>query len=185
MPRVRRSAIVPLITTVPIADPEAIIRTAGETQAAATPRWVAFTSATAARLVLGAAGRAAISGLLVAAVGPATAAALHAAGVEPDLVAGEYDAAGLASSMLERGVSGGSVWLPVAEGAGGGLAEALRSGGAAVTVQRIYRSDMPESRLTGFARLWPVGSTRSPSPAAAPRDISCRLSAGRHFHQPP
>jgi uroporphyrinogen-III synthase len=47
--------------------------------------------------------------------------------------------------MLERGVAGGSVWLPVAEDARGGLAEALRTGGAAVTVQRIYRSVMPES----------------------------------------
>jgi uroporphyrinogen-III synthase len=134
-----------MITTVPIADPDSIVRTAGETQAAAPPRWIAFTSATAVRLVLGAAGQAAVSGLLVAAVGPATAAALTAEGVEPDVVASEYDAAGLAASMLERGVSGGSVWLPVAEDARGGLAEALRTGGAAVTVQRIYRSVMPES----------------------------------------
>ena len=138
-------AIVPLITTVPIADPDAIIRAAGEAQEAGPPRWVAFTSATTVRLVLGAAGGAAISGLLVAAVGPATAAALTAAGVEPDLVASEYDAHGLATAMLERGVSGGGVWLPVAEGARGGLAEALSAGGGTVTVQRIYRSVMPES----------------------------------------
>ena len=138
-------AIVPLITTVPIADPNSIVRTAGEAQAGASPRWVAFTSATAVRLVLGAAGRGAISGLLVAAVGPATAASLTAEGVDPELVAGEFDADGLARSMLERGVSGGSVWLPVAEGARAGLAEALRTGGAMVTVQRVYRSVMPES----------------------------------------
>src|SRR6202162_5774252 len=68
-------ALVPLITTMPIADPDSILRPAAEAQAAAPPRWVAFTSATAVRLVLGAVGLAAVSGLRVAAVGPATAAA--------------------------------------------------------------------------------------------------------------
>ena len=137
--------IVPLITTVPIADPEAIARIAAEVGTAPSPRWVAFTSATAVRLVVGAVGGAALAGMLVAAVGPATAAALDAEGAAPDLVAGEHDASGLAAAMLDRGMTGATVWVPVAEGARGGLVESLRSSGASVTVQHIYRSVMPVS----------------------------------------
>lgn len=135
--------VVPLITTVPIADPESISRVAAEVGCAAPPRWVAFTSATAVRLVIGAAGAEALSAMLVAAVGPATAAALDAEGVGADLVAEDHGAAGLAAAMLDRGMAAATVWFPVAEGARGGFAEALREGGAAVTVQHIYRSAMP------------------------------------------
>jgi len=137
--------VVPLIVTVPIADPDAIARVAAEAGQAAPPRWVAFTSATSVRLVLGAAGTAAMSGFLVAAVGPATAAALEAEGVAVDLVPGKHDADGLAEAMLQRGMSGATVWFPVAEGARGGFAESLRAGGASVAVQHIYRSVMPVS----------------------------------------
>jgi|HubBroStandDraft_6_1064221.scaffolds.fasta_scaffold37032_2 uroporphyrinogen-III synthase len=137
--------VVPLITTVPIADPEAIARVAAEVAGAPPPRWVAFTSATSVRLVVGAAGVSALSGLLVAAVGPATAAALEAEGVAVDLVPDTHDADGLAAAMIQRGMSGATVWLPVAEGARGGFAESLRGGGASVDVQHIYRSVMPAS----------------------------------------
>jgi uroporphyrinogen-III synthase len=137
--------VVPLITTVPVADPDAIARVGAEIRAAPAPRWVAFTSATAVRLVLGAIGIEAIEEMLVAAVGPATAAAVEAEGRVPDLVALEHDAAGLATEMLARGVAGASVWFPVAEGARGGFAEALRAGGALVSEQHVYRSEMPVS----------------------------------------
>jgi uroporphyrinogen-III synthase len=137
--------VVPLITTVPVADPDAIVRVASEMRASTAPRWVAFTSATAVRLVLGASGIEAIAGMLVAVVGPATAAALEAEGRTPDLVADDHDAAGLSTAMLARGVAGASVWFPVAEGARGAFADALRVAGATVTEQYIYRSAMPLS----------------------------------------
>ncbi|HEV3273235.1 MAG TPA: uroporphyrinogen-III synthase [Candidatus Dormibacteraeota bacterium] len=138
-------AVVPLITTVPIADPEAISRVAAEVGAAPAPRWVAFTSATAVRLVLGAAGAPALTGMSIAAVGPATADALEALGAPADLVAVNHDAAGLAAAMLDHGLNGANVWFPAAEGARGTLVEALREAGAVVTVQQIYRSVMPAS----------------------------------------
>jgi len=135
--------VVPLIATVPIADPAEIVASAAENAAAPPPRWVVFTSATAVRLVIGAAGAAALSGMLIAAVGPATAAALLAEGATPELVASEHDAQGLATAMLDVGVAGATVWIPVAEGASGDLPERLRAAGAAVNVQLIYRSVMP------------------------------------------
>lgn len=136
--------VVPLITTVPLADPDAIVRVAAEMSAAPAPRWVAFTSATAVRLVIGAAGIEAIAHMLVAVVGPATAAALESAGRHPDLVAVDHEATGLATAMLGRGIAGGSVWFPAAGGASGDFAETLRAGGATVNEQDIYRSAMPE-----------------------------------------
>ena len=124
-------AVVPLITTVPVAAiPTRSSARPSAMRASTSPRWVAFTSATAVRLVLGAAGIEAIAGMLVAVVGPATAAALEAEGRTPDLVAYDHDAAGLATAMLARGIAGASVWFPVAEGARGAFADALRAAGA-------------------------------------------------------
>jgi uroporphyrinogen-III synthase len=137
--------VIPLITTVPIATPEAILQVAAEIRSAAEPRWVAFTSATAVRLVAGAAGVESLTGMLIAAVGPATASVLEAAGRTPDLVAAEQDASGLAAAMVARGASGGTVWFPSAEGASGLLERALEERGAAVRVQHLYRSVMPEA----------------------------------------
>jgi uroporphyrinogen-III synthase len=137
--------VVPLIATVPIATPDEISGVASEIGNAAEPRWVGFTSATAVRLVLGAAGAEAIFGMQVAAVGPATAAPLESAGVIVDLMAVDPDAPGLAAAMTSRGMAGAVVWLPSAEGASGTLAAALGAAGATVWVQPIYRSVMPDA----------------------------------------
>jgi uroporphyrinogen-III synthase len=137
--------VVPLISAVPIATPEEIVRGAAELRSAGEPRWVAFTSATAVRLVVGAAGLEALDGMLVAAVGPATASVLEDAGRTPDLVATDRDAAGLAAAMLELGMAGATVWFPAAEGASDRLVEALREQGATAAVQPIYRTVMPEA----------------------------------------
>lgn len=137
--------VVPLISTVPIATPDEIVRSASELRSAREPRWVAFTSATAVRLVVGAAGVESLDGLLVAAVGPATARVLEDAGRTPDLVAADRDASGLAGALLQRGLAGAIVWFPAAEGASERLVEALRGQGATVTVQHIYRSVMPDA----------------------------------------
>jgi uroporphyrinogen-III synthase len=137
--------VVPLISTVPLAAPDEIVQCAAELRSAAEPRWVAFTSATAVRLVVGAAGLESLAGARVAAVGPATARVLEAAGRVPDLVAADRDASGLAAAMVMQGLAGASVWFPAAEGASDKLVEALREAGATVTVQHIYRSVMPDA----------------------------------------
>jgi uroporphyrinogen-III synthase len=135
--------VVPLIATEPMATPEEIARTANAIRASAPPRWAAFTSASAVRLVVGAAGPDVVDGLLVAAVGPATAHALEEAGVTPDLIASDHDGSGLAASMLTQGMAAATVWFPSAEAAAKALPAALTSGGATVIVQCIYRSVMP------------------------------------------
>jgi uroporphyrinogen-III synthase len=137
--------VIPLISTVPIATPDEIASSAAEVRSSSEPRWVAFTSATAVRLVVGAAGLEAFDGMLVAVVGPATAKALEDAGGIPDLAADDHDASGLAAAMLRRGMAGATVWFPSAEGASERLVGALRGSGATVAVQHIYRSVMPDA----------------------------------------
>jgi uroporphyrinogen-III synthase len=149
--------VVPLISIEPIATPDEIIRAGQKVRGSAPPRWVAFTSSTAVRLVVGAAGVEVLEGMLVAAVGPATAATLEEAGAAPDLVASTRNASGLAAAMLARGVVGATVWFPSAEGAASSLPAALTDAGATVRAQSIYRSVMP---------------------AAAPERLRSALSAG-------
>jgi uroporphyrinogen-III synthase len=168
--------VVPLIATVPIAEPAAIVAAAAENAAAPQPRWVVFTSATAVRLVIGAAGAASLSGVRIAAVGPATAAALLAEGATPELVASEHDADGLANAMLDVGMAGATVWTPVAEGASGHLPERVRAAGAVVNIQLIYRSVMPAGapdRLSaalagGVDAITLTRGSRPPNLAGAP-----------------
>ena len=50
--------------------------------------------------------------MLVAVVGPATAAALEAAARRRTWSAYDHDADGLATAMLERGIAGATVWFP-------------------------------------------------------------------------
>lgn len=137
--------VIPLISTVPIATPDEIVHAATELRSAPEPRWVAFTSATAVRLVVGAAGLESLAGTRVAAVGPATARVLEDAGRVPDLVAADRDASGLVAAMLMQDMAGATVWFPAAEGASDRLVEALRQSGATVAVQDIYRSVMPDA----------------------------------------
>ena len=97
------------------------------------------------RLVLGAAGIEAIAGMLVAAVGPATAAALEAEGRTPDLVATTT----MRQGLLPR--CSPVVWPARRSGFRWPKARAERSRtrsvprGAAVTEQYIYKSAMPVS----------------------------------------
>ena len=135
--------VVPLIAIEPVASPESIEAALAALLRGPEPRWVAFTSATAVRIVLGVVGPDRLGHALVGAVGVETAVALRALGREPDVVAGEQDAAGLAVAMAEHGVRGGCVWFPAAEGARDALAGGLRAAGAAVEVQVVYRSVMP------------------------------------------
>ena len=151
--------VVPLIATEVVATPSQIAAAAERLASARGARWVAFTSATAARIVLGVVPPERMAALRVAVVGPETAAAAAAGGRAPDLVAVEHDAAGLAGALLAHGASGGSVWLPVAAGAGPVLRDALLAAGAGVELQAVYRTVMPVD---------------------APRRLAAALHAGLH-----
>ena len=78
--------------------------------------------------------------LRVAAVGPATAAALADAGARVDLVARDASSHGLAAALSPRLRAGARVLIVRPEGAPGLLASALRATGANVDEAPLYRT---------------------------------------------
>jgi len=107
--------------------------------------WVGFTSVNAVDAVLG---RAADLGLTpavpadtrVAAVGPATAAALRSAGLPVDLVPSRAGSAGALASIWPRATAGDSVLLPRSDIAVPGLPDALTAKGYRVEAVTAYRT---------------------------------------------
>lgn len=108
--------------------------------------WVVFTSANAverffAHLSAADKDARALHGLRVAAVGPATAAALGVHGITPDFVPGEHVGEGVLEGLCVRGVGEGTrVLLPRALEAREVLPEGLRERGARVDVVPVYQT---------------------------------------------
>jgi len=103
--------------------------------------WVAFASVNAvAHLFAHVRDARAFGPARVAAVGPATIAALAARGVQADLVSPTGSAAGLAGALGSPPVGGGSVLLPRSEQAGRELPDALAAQGWVVVEVSAYRT---------------------------------------------
>jgi uroporphyrinogen-III synthase len=123
-------------------------------------RWVVFTSVNAVERLMGEVRDArSLGSLLVAAVGPATAAALRTAGIEPDLVPAEHRAAGLVAEFPdhepgspdhEPGSPGNLILFPCAEEVPSTISEGLRAKGWEVRRIPAYRTvalPLPEDWL--------------------------------------
>ncbi len=109
-----------------------------------TTRWLVLTSETAAALITAAARPGDLAGVSVAAVGPATAAALRAHGTEPVLVAPGQEAESLAAELAGLGLERATALVIAAAGGRNVVAPALAAGGAAVDVLETYRMVMPD-----------------------------------------
>lgn len=97
--------------------------------------------------------------LKVAAVGPATAAALLERGIAVDLIPERFSAEGLLEKLAERDdVKGTRVLYVTAEGARETLPDGLGKLGAAVTFLRIYASVPDSHGSRRFARRLEAGS---------------------------
>jgi uroporphyrinogen III methyltransferase/synthase len=109
-------------------------------------RWIVFTSRNAVDVVVDhlAEWRIPVEGLVrsaVAALGPATAAALRVHGIEPALVPQRFVAEELLAALAQAGgLTWARVLLPQAEDARPVLAEGLRALGAQVEAIPIYRT---------------------------------------------
>ncbi len=114
-------------------------------------RWLIFTSQNAVRIFFdelayregraGEPGVARLAGVLVAAVGPATAEALRHRGVTPAVVPEDHVAEGLVQALRTRhDVAGSRVLYAAASEARDVLPDGLRALGATVDVIPIYRS---------------------------------------------
>jgi uroporphyrinogen III methyltransferase / synthase len=109
--------------------------------------WVVFTSqngVTAFLDRLQALGRdpRALRGILVAAIGPGTGAALRTRGVDVALAPAEFRAEALVEAFARAGVRGASILLPRAEVARSVLPDGLRRLGAQVDVVAVYRTEV-------------------------------------------
>lgn len=82
----------------------------------------------------------ALTGLVVTAIGPATAEALMSRGIAPDLIPERSISEGVVEALRDR-VKGKRVLYPAAEGGRDVVPEGLRALGAAVDVIHIYRSE--------------------------------------------
>lgn len=142
--------------------------------------------------------RALAPGVLVAAVGPATASALEERGVAVDVVPDEFIAEGLVATLEREGLApaGTRVLLPVARRARPVLPDALRAWGAEVDVLAVYDTapaetlDLPVEDIAAadfitftsastaeeFATL--VSAALADAGGAAPSPALAELSAG-------
>ena len=106
----------------------------------------------------------ALAGMVVAAIGPGTAAALRARGVRADVVPERSIAESLAAELIERGVGGRRVLVARASEARDVLPRELEQAGASVTVVALYetvREQLGPDQLAGLARAEYVTFTSS------------------------
>lgn len=128
--------------------------------------WLALTSANAVAAVFGGGAgsgddRPLLGGedrLRLAVVGEATARALRRQGLEPDLVADDARAEGLAAALAPRVAGGTRVLLPQAADARDVLAERLAAAGARVERVAAYAKRRPPGALERAAEIFgPAG----------------------------
>jgi uroporphyrinogen-III synthase len=156
-----RVELLPLLAVVPPADPRPLQAAAAE---ASRYDWIVFSSANAVEAFFPW-----VSGPLaagIAAVGPATAAALRAAGIEPRLIAERSDAEGLVAELAPL-VAGRRVLLPQAADARPALLSGLTAAGAAVTAVVAYDKRLPAEAAARAAELFaaqPLGWVTFTSP---------------------
>jgi uroporphyrinogen-III synthase len=151
-----RVEFLPLIEIGPPADPAALERAAAE---AMSYDWLVLTSTNAAEaflpLLSGQAPR-------IAAVGPATAAAIRDAGFQVDATAVQADAEGLVellgAGLLGVGLGPGSRFLlPQADDARATLGDGLRAAGAEVLRVDAYSKRLPPASRQRAAELFADG----------------------------
>jgi uroporphyrinogen-III synthase len=154
--------LLPLLEVVPLADPRPLERAAAELP---MYDWVVFTSANAVEAFLPIASPVPPP-LRTAAVGPATAEALRAWGIHPDLTPDKADAEGLAAELAPQ-VAGRRVLLPQAADARPALLAGLNAAGAEAVAVAAYDKRLPPESLRRAAELFatpPLGWVTFTSP---------------------
>ena len=120
--------------------------------------WVVFTSANGVQraleyLMMRGKDARVFGNSLLAAIGPATAAALAQHSLRADYVPAEYRAEAVAAGLCERGVAGKRILLARAAQARPVLAEELRRAGAVVDDVALYDTALPAAADAEAARL--------------------------------
>ena len=95
-----------------------------------------------------------LNGIKIAAIGPATARALEAIGLTPDLIPPQAVAESLTSALLPYAKPGIRFLLIRAEQAREHLPDALRAAGAEVTIASAYRTVVPANSAGKIRKLF-------------------------------
>jgi uroporphyrinogen-III synthase len=141
--------VMPLLQIEPMQDADAATLESALSDVAAYD-WIVFTSANGVAAVQEhLAGR--LVGAKIAAVGPATAAAVRALGVEPSFVPVNYAAAEIVDGLGE--LEGRRVLLPQADIADPWLADRIRAAGAEVDAVVAYRTVAVDPSVIEAAEL--------------------------------
>lgn len=159
-----QTELLPLLEVVPPVDPRPLERAATEL---ALYDWLVFTSANAVEAFLPLTGGALPARVRVAVVGPATAEALRAFGVEPHLEARKADAEGLVAELAPHVVRRRRVLIPQAADARPTLAEGLAAAGAEAVTIVAYDKRLPPAARERAAELFansPLGWVTFTSP---------------------
>lgn len=133
-----------------------------EIQALESWDWVVFTSVNGvkhffAQLEKSGKDARAFGGRMVAAIGPATADALKARGINPDFVPGKYVAEHVVSGLLDKGIKGKRVLIPRAKVAREVLPEELIKAGAEVRILPVYETTLAEQSADAFIEKLEAG----------------------------
>jgi len=143
--------LLPLLEVIPPADPRPLERAASEL---ALYDWLVFSSSNAVEAFLPLTGGALPERLRVAAVGPATAAALRTWEIEPFLVARRSEAEGLLGDLAPHVDRGRRILLPQAADARSTLAEGLAQLGAEPVSVVAYDKGLPAEAPRCAAELF-------------------------------
>ena len=99
------------------------------------------------------------SSLKVAAIGPATAAAVQRIGLPVDLIPPKYIAESLAESLLPEAAGKSFLFVRAAE-ARDVLPEILTAAGASVTIAEAYRNEIPAGSIPTLQQLFALPENR-------------------------
>lgn len=119
--------------------------------------WIVFTSANAARYFFRTPPAAPV-GARICAIGPGTAAALSALGVDADLVAEQHHAEGVAATLDRENLQEQRILLPAALATREVLPRELSALGARVTTLPVYRNIVPDGLEAAAQALFSEGA---------------------------
>jgi len=144
-----------LIPTIQLAPPTSYDALDTALAAIETFDWLLFTSSNAVEVFAQRQADRPISKRLgIAAIGPATARGLEAAGLKPDLIPPQAVAESFAEALLPHAEAGERMLLIRAEQARDHLPDTLIAAGADLTIAPAYRTVIPEESVSGLQALF-------------------------------
>ena len=154
-----------------------------------TYRWIIFTSANGVafffrRLTELGKDIRALKGVKIAAIGPATAAAVEAQGINVDLVPEEFVSEGVVRAFAGFDLQGCKVLLPRAQEARDVIPDGLVKMGATVDVAAVYRTVGTDRDPSDLIRLFKEGAIAVLTFTSASTVINFLKIMGADFHLP-